>query len=110
MEERKIGELIRTRREELGYSQVKLASLCEVTHGTLSRWERGITKDIKRAQVCLLSQYLYIPIDTLLGLSNVTSTEDLETVRLKASITSSIDSIKDKAKLEQIKKVIDALM
>lgn len=110
MEEKKIGELIKERREELGYSQVKLAKLCDVTHGTLSRWERGLTKDIKRAQICLLSQYLYIPIDTLLGLSNETSTEDLDLVRLKSSINSSVDLISDKSKLEQIKKIIDALM
>lgn len=106
----KLGELIRTQREKLSITQNQLAGLIGINHSTISRWERGLTKDIKRAQICLLSKYLYIPIDTLLGLSNVVSTEDLDVVRLKSSITSSIDSINDKSKLEQIKKVIDALM
>lgn len=109
MEERKIGDLIRERRKELNISQVKLAQLCEINHGTISRWENGQIKDIKRAQICLLSQYLYIPIDVLLGLSNETTTEDIEMVRLKSSITANINSMTDKAKLESIEKIIDAL-
>lgn len=58
MEEKKIGELIKERREELGYSQVKLASLLGVNSGTVSRWESGKTQDMRRMQIYNLSKYL----------------------------------------------------
>lgn len=110
MEEKKIGELIKERREELGYSQVKLASLLEVNSGTISRWESGKTQDIRRKQICLLSKYLCIPIDTILGLSEETSTEDIDLVKKKMLIQSKIEQIVDKSKLDSIEKIIDALM
>lgn len=106
----KLGELIRTQREKLSITQNKLAGLIGINHSTISRWERGLTKDIKRAQICLLSKYLYIPIDTILGLSNETSTEDLEVVKKRISIQSKLENINDKSKLESIDKIIDALM
>ena len=106
----KLGELIRTQREKLSITQNQLAGLIGINHSTISRWERGLTKDIKRAQICLLSKYLYIPIDTILGLSNETSTEDLEVVKKRISIQSKLENINDKSKLENIEKIIDALM
>lgn len=110
MEEKKVGELIKTRREELNITQKKLAGLLGVTHSTVSRWESGYIKEIKRGQIYLLSKYLYIPIDTILGLSNETSTEDLEVVKKRISIQSKLENINDKSKLESIEKIIDALM
>lgn len=110
MEEKKVGELIKIRREELNITQKKLAGLLGVTHSTVSRWESGYIKEIKRAQIYLLSKYLYIPIDTILGLSNETSTEDLEVVKKRISIQSKLENINDEAKLENIEKIIDALM
>lgn len=110
MEEKKVGELIKTRREELNITQKKLAGLLGVAHSTVSRWESGYIKEIKRAQIYLLSKYLYIPIDTIIGLSNETSTEDLEVVKKRISIQSKLENINDKSKLENIEKIIDALM
>ena len=106
----KLGELIRTQREKLSITQNHLAGLIGINHSTISRWERGLTKDIKRAQICLLSKYLYIPIDTILGLSNETSTEDLEVVKKRISIQSKLENINDKSILESFEKIIDALM
>lgn len=110
MEEKRIGELIKQRREELGFSQVRLASLLNVNSATVSRWESGETQDIRRKQIILLSKYLYIPIDTILGLSDVTSTEDIEVIKMRAEIQSKIEGIKDKEKLKSIEKIIDALI
>lgn len=110
MEEKKIGELIKERREELGYSQVKLASLLGVNSGTVSRWESGKTQDMRRMQIYNLSKYLYIPIDTILGLSDETGAETMPLIKKKNIIKSKIDSINDEAKLESIEKIIDALM
>lgn len=108
--ENQLGALIKTRREELNITQKKLAGLLGVANSTISRWEGGQIRDIKRAQIYLLSKYLYIPIDTILGLSNETSTEDLEVVKKRISIQSKLENINDKSKLESIEKIIDALM
>lgn len=110
MEEQKVGELIKERRDELNITQKKLAGLLGVASSTISRWEGGQIRDIKRAQIYLLSKYLYIPIDTIIGLSNETSTEDLEIVKKRISIQSKLENINDKSKLESIEKIIDALM
>ena len=110
MKETEIGQLIRDRRKELNMTSVVLANKMGVNQSTISRWESGKIKDIKRAQICLLSKYLYIPIDTILGLSNETSTEDLEVVKKRISIQSKLENINDKSKLENIEKIIDALM
>lgn len=108
MEEKKVGELIKTRREELNITQKKLAGLLGVTHSTVSRWESGYIKEIKRAQIYLLSKYLYIPIDTILGLSNVTSTLDIDVVKKRIQIETKLEGINDKNTLEVIENFINA--
>ena len=59
MEEQKVGELIKERREELNITQKKLAGLLGVANSTISRWEGGQIRDIKRAQIYLLSKYFF---------------------------------------------------
>lgn len=108
MEEQKVGELIKERRDELNITQKKLAGLLGVASSTISRWEGGQIRDIKRAQIYLLSKYLYIPIDTILGLSNETSTEDLEAVKKRISIQSKLDSVTDPQTLTVIENFINA--
>lgn len=108
MEEQKVGELIKERRDELNITQKKLAGLLGVANSTISRWEGGQIRDIKRAQIYLLSKYLYIPIDTILGLSNETSTEDLDVVKKRISIQSKLENLNDKNTLDVIENFINA--
>ncbi len=110
MNEVKIGELIRERRKELGMSIYKLGSLVGVSGATVSRWETGYIKDIKRAQIYLLSKTLYIPIDTLLGLSKKTATENIEAKKLIIAIQSELEEIKDLEKLKTIKRLIEVIV
>lgn len=102
----KIGELIKERRKELGMTSTVLANKIGVNQSTISRWESGEIKDIKRAQIYLLSKYLYIPVETILGLSDVTETEDIELVKKRSAILEKITSIND----EETLKVIDSFI
>ena len=104
-----IGKLIHDRRKELGISSVVLANRIGVSQSTISRWESGQIKDIKRAQIYLLSKYLYIPIDTLLGLSEKTETEDLRLVKAKLDIIDLIEDVNNVDQLKDIAKIIQAI-
>ncbi len=108
MQDKKIGELIRNRRKELGMSSVTLANRIGVNQSTISRWESGQIKDIRRAQIYLLSKYLYIPVETILGLSEETTTEDMEIVSRRLRLESKLESIKDKETLDVIDNFINA--
>lgn len=108
MQDKKIGELIKNRRKELGMSSVTLANRIGVNQSTISRWENGQIKDIRRAQIYLLSKYLYIPVETILGLSEETTTEDMEIVSRRLRLESKLESIKDKETLDVIDNFINA--
>lgn len=66
MNEKQIGDLIRTRRQELKISQDYVATRCGVTKSTVSRWETGYIKKIKRGDIFMLSRILYLPAETIL--------------------------------------------
>lgn len=108
MQDTKIGELIKNRRKELGMSSVVLANRVGVNQSTISRWESGQIKDIRRAQIYLLSKYLYIPVETILGLSEETTTEDMEIISRRLRLESKLESIKDKETLDIIENFINA--
>lgn len=64
-----LGERIKNRREQLGWTQAKLADLLNVKIGTLSGYERNYRQpDAKMLQ--LLCANLKVTADYLLGLSN----------------------------------------
>lgn len=104
-----IGKLIRDRRKELGISSVVLANRIGVNQSTISRWEGGQIKDIRSAEVYLLSKYLYIPVDTLLGLSEKTETEDLRLVKARLDIIDLIEDMNNVDQLKDIAKIIQAI-
>lgn len=108
MKETEIGQLIKDRRKELNMTSVVLANKIGVNQSTVSRWESGQIKDIKRAQIYLLSKYLYIPVETILGLSNVTSTENIEIVKQRSAIQEKLDSVTDPQTLTVIENFINA--
>lgn len=104
-----IGKLIHDRRKELGISSVVLANRIGVNQSTISRWEGGQIKGIRSAEVYLLSKYLYIPIDTLLGLSEKTETENLRLVKARLDIIDLIEDVNNVDQLKDIAKIIQAI-
>lgn len=57
-----IGTLIFTKRKEKGYSQKELADKVGVSEATISRWESGEIKNMKRKMwVCLQTPWAFLP-------------------------------------------------
>lgn len=56
-----VGQLIRNRRTELGYTQKYLADLVGTTEATVSRWESGDIANMKRDKIAALARALRIP-------------------------------------------------
>ena len=60
------GNIIRNRRKELGLTMKELAKMTGVSEGTVSRWESGQIKEMKKDKIILLSRALNIsPIDII---------------------------------------------
>ena len=107
MNDKEIGVIIHDRRKELGITLEKIGNACGVNRTTVMRWETGRAKDIKRSHIEILSRLLYLPINVLLGLDDETIVEDAEIVLIKKDIINSVNAIKDKSKLENIKKYVE---
>lgn len=62
-----IGTLIKEKRVEKNMTMKDLADLMDVSEGTISRWESGDIKNIKRKKIIKLSEVLDISIYTIMG-------------------------------------------
>lgn len=62
-----IGALLREKRKKKGLTMKRLADIVEVSEGTISRWESGDIKNIKRAKIEKLSDVLEISPYTIMG-------------------------------------------
>lgn len=61
-----ISNLIKNRRLELGLTMKEIANYVGVSEGTISRWESGEIKNMKRNKIAKLSQILKIsPLDLM---------------------------------------------
>jgi repressor LexA len=64
----KIGQLIKRRREQLGYSQQEIADFIQVTKSAVSRWESGQVDNMGRSKIQKLAKVLKIsPVDIVMG-------------------------------------------
>jgi len=67
----KIGEIIKTKREEKGYSLSEFAKLIEISPGYLSQIENGIRTNPKLEIILRIIHELGIDIEMLLGVESV---------------------------------------
>ena len=65
-----IGEKIRHRRQQMGFSVRELAEKVGVSHATLSKWERGLTKGISDPDLVRISEVLDCNVLWLLDLDD----------------------------------------
>ena len=100
METLKIGNIIHERRLELKMSLEEIATQMGTTKATVSRWENGIIKTLKHPQLYALSKILYLPIDVLLGESEMPATSEI--AKEKIIIKKTVDEIDEIEKLRQI--------
>ena len=62
-----IGKLIRERRKEKGLTLVELGEIIGVANGTISKWERGQIKNMRRDKIQALCDVLCIPPYTFIS-------------------------------------------
>lgn len=106
-----IGKLIRSRREELGLSSNYVADQLDVNRSTLSRWETGNIKTIKRSHIWRLSQILHIPVDVFLEENpNLSKIESAEIVKEREILIETLSKITDLSKLKDIETFISAFV
>lgn len=65
----------------------EVAEAVGVSEGTVSRWECGQIENMRREKIYSLSQTLYLPIDTILGIQTDERIDSSEKVKLLKSIT-----------------------
>lgn len=58
--EMNIGEKIKNRRKELGFTMLELAGMVGVSEGTVSRWESGYIANMRRDKIVSLARALCV--------------------------------------------------
>ena len=63
----KLGEYLKKRRLELGLDQKDVASACDVSEATVSRWESGEIGNMRRDKIAALANVLKISPAVIVG-------------------------------------------
>ena len=100
----KTNELIRLKRKEKGLTLRDVALFCGVNEGTVSRWESGEIKSMRRDNIEKLSRLLDIPPSVLLDWENY----DEERI-LRTQLVGELNTIASVSKIENIEIVLDLL-
>ena len=92
-----IGLLIKETRNDKHLTQEDLAKKIGINASTLSRWETGDIKNMRRKHIAKLSEVLNIPIETLMGwdsysLKNITKNIPSDVVTFEVPESSNIPS------------------
>lgn len=62
-----LKDIIRIKRKELDLTLLDIAKACNVSEGTVSRWESGDISDIKRSKISTLAKILNISPSVIVG-------------------------------------------
>ena len=100
----KTNELIRLKRKEKGFTLREVAMICGVSEGTVSRWESGDIKNMRRDNIEKLSRLLEIPPSVLLDWESY----DEERI-LRTQLVGELNTIANASKIENIEIVLDIL-
>ena len=63
----KIKDVLKARRKELKLTLMDIAKACDVSEGTVSRWESGDIGDMKRSRIAALAKILQISPAVIVG-------------------------------------------
>lgn len=100
----KANEVMKFRRQELGLTQKEVAARVGVTEATVSRWESGDIKNMKRENIATLARVLDIPPAVLMDWE----TFDTEEAERRKIVKEFIDYL-NVASFENIKITLDLL-
>lgn len=97
MDEMKVNEIIKKRREELGYSLRDLSEMVGVNSSTIMRWERGDIANMKRDKIASLAKALRISPAVIMGWEEPKEPEeDKFTVEVEAIFGKLSDNAKER--------------
>lgn len=105
MDTTNIGILLKEKRISLGLTMKYVADYVGVSESTISRWESGEIKNMKRDKIYKLSNVLHIDPAIVMGWKEVPSAEDPYITELQALLEEATPEQKN-----QILKVAEALL
>ena len=100
----KATDVIKMRRKELGLTMKEVANAVGVSEGTVSRWESGDIKNMRRDKIAALANVLDVPPAVLMDWEEY----DVERIRRKKLI-GDFDDLASVSKTENIEIVLDLL-
>lgn len=100
----KANDVMKVRRLELGLTQKEVADRCGVTEATVSRWESGDIKNMRRDKIAALARALDISPAVLMDWEEY----DVEQMERKKLIKE-LSDIANVAELENIRIALDLL-
>lgn len=100
----KTNELIKVRRQELGLTMKELAMRTGVSEATVSRWESGDIKNMRRDRIAAIARALDLPPAVLMDWEEY-DTEAME----RKKVIKEINDLTSTAKLENLRIVLNLL-
>lgn len=114
VEKMSIGELIYSRRKELGLTLEDIGNFVGVSKSTVKKWESGYISNMRRDKIALLAQILKIEPTKLISetpepsnLSNVIPSQNIYQIPVFASVSAGFGAYASNDILEYIPMVID---
>lgn len=98
------NDVMKMRRQELGLTQKEVAARVGVTEATVSRWESGDIKNMKRDNIATLARVLEIPPAVLMDWEEY----DVEIAKRKQLIKE-LDNIASVSEIGNIEIALDLL-
>ena len=107
-----IGSLLKRKRKEKGLTLEEVANAVGVGTSTVSKWERGFIKNMKRNKLESLSQVLGLdPIALIRGFADETNDEEITRKQFKNEVSNLLHKCQDLSDQERmiIKSVISTI-
>lgn len=100
----KANEVIKMRRKELGLTMKEVANAVGVSEGTVSRWESGDIRNMRRDKIAILARVLNVPPAVLMDWEEY----DAELVERRKLAKELLD-LANVAELENLRIAIDLI-
>ena len=100
----KANEIIKMRRKDLGLTMKEVANAVGVSEATVSRWESGDIRNMRRDKISALSRVLDVPPAVLMDWEEY----DVEVIERK-KLTKEFNDLCNVAKLEYIRITLELL-
>lgn len=100
----KANEVMKLRRKELGLTMKEVADRVGVAEATVSRWESGDIKNMRRDRIAALARVLDIPPAVLMDWEEY----DVELIE-RRKLTKELTDLANVAELEHLRLAVDML-